>query len=99
MDSQNGENKDDGDTVPKKPRDMCLCYLNFNINKAVHARFSNADYMWTNWSKQSFLPAAGPQSSSTQYDPVWTYIYIYMHIYIYIYALDAITFTSFTIDY
>ena len=45
MDGPQSQNKQHGDTVPKKARDMFLCSLQINIKKSRQAWLSNAGYM------------------------------------------------------
>ena len=48
MEGNQFQNKQHGDTVPIKKRNMFLCSLQINIKKAIQAWFSTAGYMCFN---------------------------------------------------
>ena len=59
MDGRLCENKQHGDTVPEKARDMFLCSLQINITKARQMPFSTAGYVCSTQTRVIFNPAVG----------------------------------------
>ena len=57
MDGRQSHNKQHGDAVPKKARDMFLCFLHIKIKKARQARFSTAGYVCSTKTRVGSHPA------------------------------------------
>ena len=57
------QNKQHGDTMPKKARNMFLCSLQIDIKKARQARFSTAGYVCSTETKVVSHPAVRSQQS------------------------------------
>ena len=57
MDGRQYENKQHGDTLPQKKRNIFLCSLQINIYNARHMRFSTAGYVCSTQTIVIFNPA------------------------------------------